>query len=111
MNFRQTVALPALLALALAAATVGAQSANPTGPGNTSTQKAGEAYPNNSATGTNRQTPEVVQKAQNSRPAQATKRAAKRATDATKKAGNRAAGAMRNTGENLERRLPPAPKQ
>jgi hypothetical protein len=51
----------------------------------------------------------VVDRAANSRPAQATKRATRKATNAVKRTGNRAANALRNTGENINRRVPPGP--
>ncbi|MGE0496992.1 MAG: hypothetical protein AB7I35_07750 [Ramlibacter sp.] len=102
---------PAVLALMACGLTfqVQAQNANPTGPGPTSANKAGEAYPNDpNAANKNKPTAEVVQKAENSRPAKAVKRTTKKAGKAVKKTGNRAAGAVRDAGNTLARKLPPA---
>jgi hypothetical protein len=101
----------AAFSLALAAGlSAHAQGTNPTGPGNTSTQKAGEAYPNDpNAANPNKPRPAVVDRAANSRPAQATKRVTRKATNAVKRTGNRAASALRNTGDSINRRVPPGP--
>jgi hypothetical protein len=101
-------------ALTLAASfAVQAQGQNPnTGPGasNATTNKAGEAYPNDpNAANKNKPKAQVLQKAENSRPVQATKRVTKRAADATKRMGNKAAGTVRNTGEAINKRVPPGP--
>ncbi|MBX3654323.1 MAG: hypothetical protein KF686_09065 [Ramlibacter sp.] len=86
-----------------------AQNTSPTGPGPTSANKAGEAYPNDpNAANKNKPTAEVVQKAENSRPAKAVKRTSRKAGKAVKKTGNRAASAVRDTGNRLARKLPPA---
>jgi hypothetical protein len=105
--------LGAALVLATASLSVQAQGQNPnTGPGAASStaNKAGEAYPND-PNAANKDKPKagVVQKAENSRPVQATKRVTKRAADATKRMGNKAAGAVRNTGENINKKVPPGP--
>ena len=51
-------------------------------------------------------TPAVIERAQNSRPAQATKRVAKKGADATKRAGKKTAGVVRNTGDRIADKLP-----
>ena len=103
-------AAPIALALAVAALTAQAQSTNPTGPGNTSTQKAGEAYPNDpNAANPNKPKAGFIQKAEDSRPVRATKRAAKKTGTAVKKAGTKAANAVRNTGEKIGEKIPPGP--
>ena len=106
--------VPAVLALAAAAFALnaGAQSANPTGPGNTSTNKAGEFYPNNpNAANPNKAELPIVQKAENSRPVKATKRVARKAKKAVKRTGNRVANSIRNTGNKIANKLPPEPAQ
>lgn len=105
-------AVPALLALAALTWNVSAQTTNPTtgpGPASSTANKAGEAYPNDpNAANKNKPTAEVVKKAENSTPAQATKRTARKAKKAVKRTGNRAANAVRNTGDNIAKKLPPA---
>ena len=103
-------AAPIALAIAVAALTAHAQSTSPTGPGNSNTQKAGEAYPNDpNAANPNKPKAGFIQKAQDSRPAQATKRVAKKTGKAIKKAGTKTASAVRNTGEKIGDKLPPGP--
>ena len=51
-------------------------------------------------------TPAVVERAENSRPAQATKRVAKKGTGVAKKAGHKTANAMRSTGDKISGKLP-----
>ena len=111
MSRTRLLALPAAMTLALAFGLgAHAQSANPTGPGNTSTNKAGEAYPNDpNAANPNKPKAQTVQRAENSRPVKATKRVAKKATDATRRAGNTAASAVRDTGNRINRSVPPGP--
>lgn len=103
--------LPLVLTLALGAAFgAHAQSASPTGPGNTNTNKAGEAFPNDpNAANPNKPKAEVVQKAENSRPVKATKRVAKRTTNAVKRAGTKTAAAVRNTGDKINEKVAPGP--
>lgn len=104
----------AILAFSAAAfaMNVGAQSANPTGPTNTNSNKAGEAYPNDpNAANPNKPRMAVVQRAENSRPVQATKRGGKKAKKAIKRTGHRMANAMRNTGDRIGNKLGPAPAQ
>ena len=105
-------AASAVLALTAAAFTmnVSAQSANPTGPTNTNSNKAGEAYPNDpNAANKNKPKMAVIEKAEHSKPAQATKKAAKKTTKVVKEAGTETAGAVRHTGEKIGEHLPPAP--
>ena len=105
-------AASALLALTAAAFAMnaGAQSVSPSGPGNTNSNKAGEAYPNDpNAANKNKPTLGVAQKAEDSRPAQATKRVARRSKNAVKRGGHRVADAMRNTGDKIGSKLPPEP--
>ena len=108
MNRSTLRRLPAALALALCAAalTAHAQSANPTGPDSKSTQKAGEAYPNDRTAGTDKGSPEVMKKAQKSRPAQATKGVAQDAGNAVSRTARRAADATRRAGDNIAGKLP-----
>ena len=95
------------LTLAMAAALgVHAQPAAVPNQGNT-TNNAGEAYPN--AARNTAPKPAIVQRAENSRPVQATKRVAKRTGNAVKRAGKRTANAVRNTGDRVADKLPPAP--
>ena len=104
----------AVLALTAAAFTLNAsaQSANPTGPANSNTNKAGEAYPNDpNAANPNKPKMAVIQKAEDSRPAQATKRVAKKTRKAVKRTGHKTANAVRNTGDKIANKLPPAPAQ
>ena len=103
--------LPLVLALALGTAfSAYAQSASPTGPGNTNSNKAGEAFPNDpNAANPNKPKAEIVQKAENSRPVKATKRVAKKTTNAVKKAGSKTAAAVRNTGDKINEKVPPGP--
>lgn len=109
--------LPATLALAFCAAalTAHAQGANPTGPDSKSTQKAGESYPNDKTAGTDKGKPEVVKKAEKSRPAQATRKVAEDTGNVVSRTAKRAADATRRTGENIADKLPAnkeaAPKQ
>ncbi len=102
-----------VVALAAAFAAPGfAQNANPSGPGpgNSSTNNAGEAYPNNpTAADKNKPKANVIQRAENSRPVKATKRVTKRATNAVKRAGNRTKAAVRNTGDKINESIPPGP--
>ena len=105
-------AVPAALLLAAAGLSLPAQAQNPspTGPGPASrtANQAGEAYPSDpNAANKNKPKLEVLQKAENSRPVQATKRVAKRTKNAVKRTGNRAANAMRNTGEKIGEKIPP----
>lgn len=111
MNRTQVLrAAPVALALAVAALTAQAQSASPTGPGNTNAQKAGEAYPNDpNAANPNKPKAGFIQKAEDSRPVQATKRVAKKTGKAVKKAGTKTANAIRNTGEKINEKVPPGP--
>lgn len=107
-------AASAVLALSAAvfAMHAGAQSASPTGPGNSNSNKAGEAYPNDpNAASKNKPTLGVVQKAEDSRPVQATKRVARKSKNAVKRAGHRAADVMRNTGDKIGSKLPPEPNR
>jgi hypothetical protein len=53
----------------------------------------------------------VVQRAQDSKPAQATKRVAKKTKKAVKKTGHKVADAVRNTGDKIGNKQPPAPAQ
>ncbi|RZJ13657.1 MAG: hypothetical protein EOO54_19905 [Haliea sp.] len=100
-----------MLSLSLGAAFgAHAQSTSPTGPGNTNSQKAGEAYPNDpNAANPNKPKAEIVQKAENSRPVAATKRVAKKTTNAVKKAGTKTADAVRNTGDKINEKVAPGP--
>lgn len=111
MNHRHLCA--AALALASAGFTLQAHAQNPnTGPGasTATTNKAGEAYPNDpNAASKNKPKAEVVQKAENSRPVQATKRVTKNAADATKRMGGKAADTVRGTGEAINKKVPPGP--
>lgn len=101
---------PIALAIAVAALTAQAQTASPTGPGNTNSQKAGEAYPNDpNAANPNKPKAGFIQKAEDSRPVQATKRVAKKTGKAVKKAGTKTAAAVRNTGEKIGEKIPPGP--
>jgi hypothetical protein len=113
MNKSKVLSLAVAIAAAGFAFQAQAQAQNPnTGPGaaGSTANKAGEAYPNDpNAANKDKPTADVVKKAQNSRPAQATKRVTKRAANATKSAGNKAAGAVRSTGENINKRVPPGP--
>lgn len=103
--------LPLVLSLSLGAAFgAHAQSTSPTGPGNTNSQKAGEAYPNDpNAANPNKPKAEIVQKAENSRPVKATKRVAKKTTNAVKDAGSKTAAAVRNTGDKINEKVAPGP--
>ena len=107
--------LSAVLAAAFAAALPVQAQSNPTGPDNQSTQKAGEAYPNDKTAGTDKGSPEVVKKAQKSRPAQATKEVAKDTGNVVSRTAKRAADATRRTGDSIAGKLPAgkeaAPKQ
>lgn len=99
------------VALALAAGSaVQAQATSPSGPGNSNSNKAGEAFPNDpAAADPNKPKAKIVQRAENSRPVKATKRATKRAANAVKRAGSRAANAVRKTGEKIGDKIPPGP--
>ena len=109
-NFLRGASAVLALTAAAFAMNVSAQSASPTGPGNTNSNKAGEAYPNDpNAANKNKPKMAVVQQAQDSKPAQATKKAASATTKVVKKAGSDVAGAVRNTGEKIGDKLPPAP--
>ena len=112
INKKTLRAASAILALTAAALALNAsaQSASPTGPGNTNSNKAGEAYPNdpNAASKTKPQL-KIVDKVEDSRPAQATKRVARKSKNAVKRAGHRTANAVRNTGNRIADKLPPAP--
>lgn len=112
----KTSILSAALALAFAAALPAqAQGSNPTGPDNKSTQKAGEAYPNDKTAGTDKGKPETVKKVEKTRPVQATKEVAKDGGNAVSRTAKRAADATRRTGDNIAGKLPAgkeaAPKQ
>ena len=112
LNKNTLRAASAMLALTAAALSMNAsaQSANPTGPGNTNTNKAGEAYPNDpNAASANKPKMAAIQRAEDSRPAQATKRVARRSKNAVKRAGHRTANAIRNTGNKIGSKLPPEP--
>jgi hypothetical protein len=109
MNHLIRRGLPAALALAFAFAAQAQQSNNPTGPGARQSQQAGEAYPNDPKAGTDKGAPKVVQDAEKSRPAQATKRVAKKAGNAVSDTAGKAADATRDTGNAIAKRLPPAP--
>jgi hypothetical protein len=99
--------LSAALAFAFAAALPAqAQSTNPTGPDNKSTQKAGEAYPNDKTAGTNKGKPETVKKVENSRPVQATKNVARKTGNAVSNTAKSAADATRRTGDKIADKLP-----
>lgn len=106
MNIRTAFVL---LALAGAGAAVHAQSNNPTGPGNTNANKAGEAYPNDPNAVTPKPKAEIVKKVEESRPVQATERGLKKAGDAVKKAGTKTKNAIKRTGEKLNEKVPPGP--
>jgi hypothetical protein len=102
----------AILAVTAAAFSMNAaaQSTNPTGPGNSNTNKAGEAYPNDAnAANANKPKLGVVQKAQDSQPAQATKRVARKSKNAVKRAGHKTANVIRNAGNKIGSKLPPEP--
>ncbi len=103
----------AVLALTAAAfaLNVSAQSANPTGPTNSNTNKAGEAYPSDPNAANPKPKMSVLQKAEDSRPVKATKRVAKKSKKAVKRTGHRVANAVRNTGDKIANKLPPAPAQ
>ncbi|MBP6407069.1 MAG: hypothetical protein KA335_15530 [Ramlibacter sp.] len=115
INSKFLRAVPGVLAaaaLSFGLTAANAQSANPSGPGNTNTNKAGEAYPNDpNAANPNKPKAEVVQKAENSRPVKATKRVAKKTKNAVSNAGRKTANAVRNTGNNIADKLPPAPER
>lgn len=98
--------LSAALAVAFAAALPVQAQTNPTGPDNKSTQKAGEAYPNDKTAGTDKGKPEVVKKAEKSRPVRATKEVAQDAGNAVSRTARRAADATRRAGENIADKLP-----
>ena len=98
--------LSAGLALAFAAALPAQAQGNPTGPDNASTQKAGEAYPNDRTAGTDKGSPEVVRKAAKSRPARATKEVAEDAGNAISRTARRAADATRRAGNGIAGKLP-----
>ena len=102
----KTSNLAAVLAVALAAALPVQAQNNPTGPDNSSTQKAGEAYPNDRTAGTDKGSPEVVKKARKSRPAQATREVAEDAGSAISRTARRAADATRRTGQSIAGKLP-----
>jgi len=105
-------ALPAALAIALASLTLNAtaQNANPTGPGPTSTNKAGEAYPNDpNAANPNKPKAGIVKKAEKSQAAQATKRTTQKATDAVKSGASKTAAVIRDAGNKLNEKIPPGP--
>ena len=104
----------AILALTAAAFAMNAsaQSANPTGPTGTSSSKAGEAYPNDpNAANPNKPKMAVIQRAQDSKPAQATTWVARKTKKAVTRAGHRVADGVRNTGDRIANKLPPAPPQ
>ena len=97
--------LSAFVAAAFATLPAQAQN-NPTGPDNPSTQKAGEAYPNDKAAGTDRGSPEIVKKAGKSRPAQATREVAQDAGNVVSRTARRAADATRRAGDSIAGKLP-----
>ncbi|HYF41554.1 MAG TPA: hypothetical protein VEA35_03815 [Ramlibacter sp.] len=113
MNHRTALGAALIAAAAGFALQAHAQTQNPsTGPGASSatSNKAGEAYPNDpNAANKNKPKAAAVQKAENSGPVQTTKRVARKATDATKRMGNKAAGTVRNTGEAINKKVPPGP--
>ena len=113
MNVRPALhRLPAALAIALTglAFNATAQNTNPTGPGPTSGNKAGEAYPNDpNAANPNKPKAEVVKKAEKSQAAQATKRATQKATDAVKSGASKTAAVIRDAGNKLNEKIPPGP--
>lgn len=113
LNKKQFWTTSVVLALTAAfAMNATAQSSNPTGPGNTNSNKAGEAYPNDpNAANANKPKMAVVQRAQDSRPGQATKRVARKSKNAVKRAGTRTANAVRNTGNRIANKLPPEPNR
>ncbi|HZY20047.1 MAG TPA: hypothetical protein VFE82_16365 [Ramlibacter sp.] len=96
-------ALPAAAVLAFAAALPVQAQTTATDP-NTGGRPAQTSQDPNA--GTRAPTPGVIQKAENSRPAKATKRVAKKGTNAVKRAGSATAGAVRGTGEAVSKRLP-----
>ncbi len=103
-------AVPALIALAAFTFNVSAQGTNPTGPGPAAatTNKAGEAYPNDpNAANPNKPKMEVVKKAENSTPVKATKRTARKAKNAVKRTGTKAANAMRKAGNKVSETVTP----
>ena len=105
----RTAALVLTLALG-AAFGAHAQSASPTGPGNTNSNKAGEAYPNDpNAANPNKPKAEIVKKAENSAPVKGTKKVAKKTTNAVSDAGTATANAVRNTGDKINAKVPPGP--
>jgi hypothetical protein len=104
----------AILALTAAAFALNArrQSANPTGPANTNSNQAGEAYPQRPERGQPQQAEDGRHPEGGRIPSGAsTKRVAKKTKKAVKKTGHKAADAMRNTGDKIGRKLPPAPQQ
>ena len=109
----KTSILAAALALAFAAAAPAQAQSNPTGPTNATTQKAGEAYPNDKTAGMDKGKPQAMQDAQDkvahSEAGKATKRTAKKAKRKTANTAHRAADATRDTGNAIARNLPPAP--
>ena len=113
MSTKSTLrSVSAVLALTAAAFAMNAaaQSANPTGPGNTNSNKAGEAYPNDpTAANANKPRLAVVDRAENSRPVRATKRVARKTKHAAQRTGHRMANAMRNTGDKIADKLPSDP--
>lgn len=113
MNFHTTPhRLAVTLAIALAALSLNAtaQNANPTGPGATPGNQAGEAYPNDpNAANPNKLKAEFVKKAENSRVVKATKRTTKKATNAVKSGAKKTAAAVTKTGEDLNKKIPPGP--
>jgi hypothetical protein len=108
-NFLRAASAVMVLAAAGIASNVQAQGANP-GPAGANTNQAGEAFPNDpNAANKNKPTAGIVQKTENSRPVQATKRVAKRTANAVKRAGHKTANALRNTGEKIGDKVPPGP--
>lgn len=104
----------AVLALTAAAFAMNAsaQSANPTGPTNTNTNKAGEAYPNDpNAANPNKPKLVPIRHAEDSRPVQATKRAARKTKTVVARTGHKVANGFRAAGNKIASTLPPAPRQ
>jgi hypothetical protein len=96
----------ALPAFAQSAAANAGANANITGPDNKSTQKAGEAYPNDKTAGMDKGKPETVKKVEKSRPVQATKNVAEKTGDAVSDTAKKGANATRNVGNDIAKKLP-----
>jgi len=95
--------------IVLGAAGVALQATAQTNPANTS-GPAAEPYQNNAnAANPNKPKAEVVKKAENSAPVQATKKTAKKAGNAVSRTARKAASSVRGVGENIAKKLPPGP--